>query len=389
MAFNFGQFNEFSDSVTLADPVVEAVARAIELNPFIGKFYESMGAPAAGLTTKEFAVYRRSETSRDGSIDAAWDIDDVSGLGVGDDALKGITIGHVLLVGDEVVIVSAVDRSAGTISVHKRGDGATTAATHSSGDSFKVIGFAGRDEDLKNVESVTEATSEWTNFVQTVFETVDWTKHGELMRQGLDSVNATVMLIREGETRIAKLLARMSILGVKAQGTSSTGRYMSAGLLAQIGDVTNRGARRYNVNGALTETKFKAALKAMFDAGGTANSIWCSPTVKDVLNGFIGSRSATITTGIDNHLAGGIYAVAYDYEGAVLKINVDADIPNSRLAVVNAVDCKKGWLKDDGIRLVDEPSASSREMRKSLQGSVGFMIENVGINHTDLYGITA
>ena len=37
---------------------------------------------------------------------------------------------------------------------------------------------------------------------------------------------------------------------------------------------------------------------------------------------------------------------------------------------------------------VDEPTQSSRENRKSLQGSIGFLIEDVGSDHTLLYGIT-
>ena len=44
MAFAFGQFNEFSDSVTIRDSVIEAVARAINLGPFVGRFYQAMGA---------------------------------------------------------------------------------------------------------------------------------------------------------------------------------------------------------------------------------------------------------------------------------------------------------------------------------------------------------
>jgi len=38
--------------------------------------------------------------------------------------------------------------------------------------------------------------------------------------------------------------------------------------------------------------------------------------------------------------------------------------------------------------MVDEPTQSSREKRKSIQGSVGFLIEDVGADHTLLYGIT-
>jgi len=389
MAFNFGQFNEFSDSVTLADPVVEAVARAIQLGPFTGKFYEAMGAPAVSLTTKEFKIYSRTLTPRNGTIDGNWDADDTADLPVSDDALKGLTIGHVLDIGGEVVIVKAVDRTNGNIDVHGRGAGGTTAAAHTSGATFDVIGFAGADEDLKNVESVNESTTSWSNYVQTVFETIDWLKHGELVRQGLESANAIQLLVREAEIRVAKILSAMSIRGVKAQATSSGGRYMSAGLLAQLNDVTNRGARRYNVNGELTEDKFKAALKDMFDAGGNANTIWVSPTVKGYINAFIGADSTvSLTDSKANHTAGGIYVDAYNYEGAILNVRVDADMPNDRIAIVNQGKCKKGWLADDGLRMVDEPTLSSREKRKSIQGSLGFLIEDVGSDHTLLYGIT-
>ena len=389
MAFNFGQFNEFSDSVTFADPVVEAVAKAIQLGPFTGKFYEAMGAPATTITTKEFKIYTRTLTSRSGTIDAQWDASSTSGLGVADESLKGLTLGHVLDIGGEVVIIKSVDRSAGTISVHKRGDGGTTAATHDSGASFDVIGFAGDDSDLKHVESVSEATEEWSNYVQTVFETIDWNKHGELVRKGLDSANAIQLLVREAEIRVAKMLASMSIRGVKAKATLSGGRYMSAGLLAQLGDVTGRGARRYNVDGVLTEEKFVAALKEMFDAGGTANTIWVSPTVKAYINAFLGANSSVaMVDQKSNHTAGGIYVDSYNYEGAILAVRVDADMPNDRIAVVNQGKCKKGWLENDGLRMVDEPTQSSREKRKSLQGSIGFLIEDVGSDHTLLYGIT-
>lgn len=389
MAFCFGQHNEFSDPVTLADPVIEAVARAIELGPFAGQFYQSMGAPMASLTNKTFKIFSRTKTSRNGAIDANWDIDDVAGLGVSDDALKGLTIGHVLDIGGEVVIISAIDRAAGTISVHKRGDGDTTAAIHASGDTFEVIGFAGNDTDLKNVESMTEATEEWENYSQTVFETIDWTKHAELLRQGLSSANAIAILIREAEIRIAELLSAMAIRGVKAKATNVAGRYMSAGLLAQLGDVVNRGARRYNVNGVLNEVKFRASLKAMFDVGGSANTIWVSPTVKGYINAFIGADSSVaLVDSKGNHTAGGVYVDSYNYEGAILKVRVDSGMPNDRIAIVNQAKCKKGWLADDGLRLVDEPPVSSREMRKSLQGSIGFLIEDVGSDHTLLYGIT-
>ncbi|MCD8295005.1 MAG: DUF5309 domain-containing protein, partial [Clostridia bacterium] len=334
-------------------------------------------------------IYSRTLTSRNGAIEEDWDDSSTEDLSVSSEALAGLTIGHVLDIGGEVVIVKGVDRAAGTISVHQRGEGDTAVASHAAGDAFDVIGFAGDDADLKNVESVTESTREWSNYVQTVFETIDWLKHGELVRQGLDSANAVQVLVREAEIRVARMLSAMAIRGVKAQGTSSGGRYMSAGLLAQLGDVDNRGARRFDVAGDLTEAKFTAALKDLFDAGGSADTVWVSPTVKAYINAFIGADSSVaLVDQKSNHTAGGIYVDSYNYEGAILKVRVDSDMPSDRIAVVNQGKCKKGWLADDGLRMVDEPTLSSREKRKSIQGSIGFLVEDVGSDHTLLYGIT-
>ncbi|MDD3119160.1 MAG: recombinase zinc beta ribbon domain-containing protein [Victivallales bacterium] len=251
-----------------------------------------------------------------------------------------------------------------------------------------MTGFAGNDTDLKNVESMTEATGSWTNYAQTVFEAIEWTKHATLVRQGLSDANATALLIREAEIRVAEMLSKMSIRGVKSQATSAGGRYMSAGLLARLGS-DERNALVYNVAGVLTETKFKAALKNRFDNGGTVNTIWCSPTTKAYVNAFLNADSSVaLIDSKANHQAGGVYVDSYNYEGAILAVRVDADMTNDRIAVVNQSKCKKGWLSSDGLRLEDEPPVSSRETRKSLQGSVGFLVEDVGSDHLLLTGIT-
>ena len=130
MPFEFGYYTEFSDPVTKADPVVAAVAKAIELNQWTGKVYESMGAPSAPITSKEYEVFTRSKTARVGAVGTSgWDASATTGLPVSADFAKGITLGTVLEVGEEAVIVKSVDRSANTISVFRRGDGGT-AATH-------------------------------------------------------------------------------------------------------------------------------------------------------------------------------------------------------------------------------------------------------------------
>ena len=397
MAFEFGQFNEFSDPVAVNNPVIFAVAKAINLGPWTGAFYQACAAPSMTIDSKEFEIYNRSETSRDGTIGVAvsggtaWDADDTSDLPMSSNAVKGLTVGHVLQVGDEVVVVKSVNRTANTIDVLSRGDAGTTAAIHLDNATYKVIGFAGRDEDLKNVEAVNETTAKYTNYIQTVFEAIDWTKHAELLTKGLSEQEASIMLVREAEIRVAKLLATMAINGRKFKQTSSTTRWMSAGLLQQLQD-NNSGTRptlTYNASGDLTEAKLLAALKQVFAAGGAPDTIWVNPTVKTYINTFnMANTSLAINTAKDDHTAGGQYISAIDFEGAILKVRVDADLPSSMAAIVTQANCRKGWLKDDGLRLVDEPTLSSREMRKSIQGSLGFSIEGVGHDHILITGIT-
>lgn len=394
MAFVFGQFNEFSDDVTIASPTIAAVAKVIELGPFVGRFYQAMTAPMVELKTKDFKVFSRSQTSRDGVIgDGAgngWANVGATGLAMTAAVLKGLTVGHVLQVESEVVIIKSVDRAANTIDVWARGAGDTAVAAHADTVAYKVIGYAGNDLDLKNVESVTESSYAYINYVQTVFESIDWTKHGEMMRQGMTSENATIVLIREAEIRTARNLSRMALLGVKQVAVSGGNRSMSAGLFAQLAD-TNSGTRnvfKYNANGVITEAKLRAALKEVFDAGGSPDSIWCSPTVKGYINAFnMANTSLTIATDRKDHTAG-MHIESIDYEGVIIPVKIDADIPNDKIGIIKQSSCKKGWLQDDGLKLADEPSASSREMRKSLQGSVGFLVEDVGVDHSFIYGIT-
>ncbi len=393
MSFEFGQFNEFSDPVTIHDPVVMAVAKAINLGKFTGQFYQSMVAPTVTLTQKAFKVYGRTKTSRDGIIGNAWAAAGAAGLSMPDSALKGLTIGHVLLIGGtEVVIVNKVNRDDNTIEVLARGYAGSVASAHGAGTAYKVIGYAGNDTDLKNVESMTETTNEWENYIQTVYEVMDWTKHGELLRQGLTPAQATMVNIREAEIRIAEMLAVMSIHGRKKKALSNNDRFMSAGLIQQLTD-DGGGTREphiYNANGEITERKVCDALKRVFDGGGNPNTIWCNPTVKEFLNNFNRNNSAlNIIATRDDHTAGGIYVTEFNYEGNILKVRIDRDIPNGTLAVVNQGKCKKGWLDKDGLRMVDEPTPSSREFRKSLQGSLGFWIEDVGIEHELITGITS
>ena len=391
MPFEFGQFNEFSDPVAANDPVIFAVAKRMNLGRNTGTFYQAMNPVDVTLDSKQYDIYGRSKTSRNGVIGASnWDDDDVTGLSMSAAAVKGLTRGHVLEIGSERVIVKSVNRSNNTIEVFARGAAGTTAAAHTAGAAYKVVGFAGNDTDLKSVESVNEVTNVFVNYIQTVFETCDWTQHADLVSKGLSETQASIRLVSEAEVRVAELLATMAINGKKDKQVSTVTRYMSAGLLQQLTDTASspREVLTYNASGDLTEAKLMAALKQVFE-NGAPDTIWCSPTVKTYINNLnIANSALALNANKNDHTGGGNYITHIDYEGAILAVRVDRDMPDANLAIVTQSSIKKGWLKNDGLRMCDEPTKSSREKRKSFQGSIGFMVEGVGQDHILVTGIT-
>ncbi len=392
MAFNFGTVTEFDDANSIHDPIVQAAAKAITLPRFKGVFYQEMGAPQAPVISREFDIYSRSKSARNGVIGdgtTGWaDGVATTSLPMTAAAIKGLTVGHVLKVEDEVVQVKSVNRTANTIDVKGRGLGGTTGAAHANATAFTVIGFAGLDSDLKNVESISESTLKYKNYVQTVFELLDWEKGAELARKGLAAASIVAILRQEAAYRVAEMLSLMAIHGYKQVGSAGVS-WMSAGLLAQLAD-TASGARpvlSYNVGGALTETKLKAALEEVFLVG-APSQLLCSFKNKQTINSFITGNSAVqVTTDIKNKIAGLDRVDYYDFEGMLLEVKVDADMPDDKIAVISPRQCRKGWLQNDTLQNVTEPAASSREKRESIQGSVGFVIEGVGYDHTYLYGI--
>lgn len=393
MAFNFGQVSEFSDTNSLASPIIAALAKAIDLPRFKGALYQRMGAPMVALKTKQFDIYSRTKTTRNGIIGTAavgdWGaVDTVSALPIPAASIAGLSIGHVIKVDSEVMVLSAVDKAANTVGVFARGAGGTTAATHATGAAFTVLGFAGRDTDLKNATSVSEASLKYTNYVQTIFELLDWQKGAELMRQGLKAENVVALLRQEAAIRVAEALSTMAVHGYKQVGSSAI-PYMSAGLLSQLEDTVSatRPIQRYNASSAaLDETKLCAALDQVY-AVGAPDTIVTSLYNANKFKAFVGSgKDVTIATGREDTGAGRTVD-HFDYNGVRLPIIIDADMPNDRMAIVTMADLKKGWLEGDALTTKAEPALSTRENRESIQGSVGFLVENVGYNHIEIYGL--
>ncbi len=383
MAWEIGPVHEFYDVNSKMDPVILTAAKAVKLPRNKGAFYQAMNAPQVAITQKEFEIRSRSKTVRDGKIGNAWDSSSTSGLSVDSESVKGITIGSELKVGSEIVVVSAVSRAANTIDVFSRGYGGTTAAAHDAASKFVVIGYAGRDVDLKNVDSQHEHTIVYKNAVQTVFHAIDWTKHGMLTRKGLSPAQAQLIVYQEELFKVAEDLARMALFGTKHIPLSYSEPYGSAGAFEQLEDTVSgsRPTLVYDLDGGdLTEDKFKAILDEVMRTG-NPDVCWCSSAVKRIFDSFIKADTSHVITVERGERTAGTGIDYYEYNGARIQIRVDADFPDDKLIVCNQSLMKKGWLIDDVLTTKDEPDSSSREHRKSIQGSIGFIVEDVGYEH--------
>lgn len=393
MAFNFGQVSDFTDTNSLLYPTIAALGKAVQLPRFKGALYNAMHAPLVPIKTKEFDVFSRSLNSRAGVIGTAAAGDwggttATTALPMTAASVVGLTIGTVIKVDSEVVVVKAVNRSTNAIDVFARGAGGTTAAVHSSAAAFTVIGYAGRDVDLKNVESISESTIKYVNYVQTVFELIDWNKGATLARQGLAEDNIVPLLRTEAAYRLANSLSGMAVNGLKQLGTGSV-PYMSAGMLSQLEDTASgtRPVQLYNASSvALSETILRGALDQVFLTG-SPDTIVTSLANANKFMTFMGAgKDITIMTDRQD-VGAGRWIDHYDYNGARLNIMIDADMPNSKIAIVTLADLQVGWLEGDYLTTVTEPTLSSREKRESLQGSLGFMVENVGYDHLEIYNL--
>lgn len=388
MSFNVGTITQYDDVNSILDPEVIVAAKAITLPANKGRFYQMMQAPARAIANMAFKIYSRSKTALNGVVGngsgTGWDGSSATSLPMPASAVAGLTVGTVIKVADEIVVVKSVNRSASTIDVFERGAGATSGAVHDDGAAFTVIGYAINDTDLADVESRQEGTLVYENYIQLVSETLDYTYLEKVLdRKGLSEDDIAIFK-QEKMRSMSERLAAMAVHGIKRQGTSAIPP-MTAGLLEQLTD-TAGGARpilRYNASAvAFSETILKAALEEVFKTG-NPGTILCSQFNKNIMNGF---NQAFISTDREDKVAG--YSVAkYEYEGKVLDIEVDADMPSNRVEIVSMDKCRKGWLEGDSLRFEKEPSRSSREDRESLQGSLGFAIEGVGYDHIDIYNL--
>jgi len=378
-----------SDTNSILDPEVLAIAAQISptMSNAFGKVWDLFGQRATPITTDEFKVLARSYTTPEIVVTASgagadWDTNnDITGLPVttGDDR---ITVGDVLLVQDEIVVVKSVDRTAHTIDLYERGAGESSPAAHGvAAITAKVIGNAAVEGKV-DVEAMAEQTAIFTNYCQLVEESIDLSL--ENTEQARKIGRTEPVLKGEAMTRVMRDLARTAVFGVARANTASIPG-MTRGLqqwLKLSGGITT------NVGGAFTETALKNMLQTIRQTGGTVNAIVMSVAKKLVFNTFTGAGVTAVNLDAKQNSAGRILD-SYLADGfGPIPVIVDLDMPDTEVYCVNSNKMSKGWKQADELRFAKETNVNSRENKQTLQGKFGLAVEGIGTDHGALVGLT-
>lgn len=385
--FDLGLHTTLKDSNSILDPEVVAISERIsplQAKEF-GRVWDLFTVKDAPFITDEYEVLTRGYTSPVvtlGTVGSGTDWDsasDTTALPITAGTIDRLTVGDILLVDSEIVVVKSVDRTGNTIDVYERGAGDTSGATHTAV-TAKIIGNA-HLEGVVDPEAMAETTEKVTNYLQLVEELIDLSK--EDSDQARKTGRTEDALKAEAMERVMRDLARTAIYGVARAGTASIPA-MTRGLISHLYDVS--GAIKTSVGGAFSETALKNILDDVRSAGGTVNAIVLSVANKRIANGFTGADQIQVDRGerMGGHVLDGYIADGF---GAIPFV-VDVDMPNDKVAVVNTRFLWKGWKQNDQLRFVDEPVSNSREKKQSLQGKFGLVVDGVGRTHGLLYAIS-
>ena len=378
----------YDDTVSKLDPEIIAIAKRItpqDADEF-GRVWELFGVGQRPLETDEFEILKRQYTKPDITVTASggaadWDtVGDITALPVTTADALILTVGDVLLVEDEIVVVKSVDRGSDAIDVYERGAGETVAAAHgTSAVQVQIIGNA-NIEGAVDIEAMTEETSLYTNYAQLVEEKIDLTKANS------DQARKTGQTVQtyqdEAMMRVKRDLARTAINGTAGAGTKILPA-LTRGLLPWL---NLSDGLKTAVGGAFTQVTLDNQLDTIRQEGGKPNAIVMSVANKRLFNAFtsadqINQNVEDKTTGriVETYIADGLGGI---------PVVVDLDMPNDQIAIVDTNKLTKRWKTNDDLRLVDEPPVNSRQEAQTIQGKFGLAVENIGQSHGLLTGLT-
>ena len=285
------KINHFANSATITAAFL-AWEEMLEIEAPVYKLFRVW--PSVNTLKVETAV--ADETVFSGAIwdglGAGWNATDTTALKISAALAAIITNYAVLQVGSEIVVVKTVDRSANTVSVFKRGAGATTAAIHADEVVADVLGF-NMPRWVKDIESnFKEQTVDYNIVGKYTVPSLGFTKEALVEARAYygkagkeDYVSSQII---EKDKDLLNTMDKLLLKGTREAWDDESQPWMTRWLLEEATLKGNLVTSFW----LLTLTSLATALTPSRNKWGKSNFMWVSPANYDIIQALVKDETA-------------------------------------------------------------------------------------------------
>lgn len=311
---------------------------------------------------------------------ADWDtVNDITGLPVVTAQITKLKVGDVLelpATNFEHVIVSAIDVTAQTIDLQKRGWGGTTATAQGVGSlTIKIIGNAQVDGS-DPIEATYYAPTERYNYVQGFEDTL--AVSGKVMRSKISRESERA---RQRGLKLKRLISQLnfSILNGSREKTGDRATFQG---------IRNTASSTYNVNGALSVAKVYAMLTQQVSAGAFPSAIHGSPVGIGRIEQLMASY---VTSGVSEYNAK-MTVKRISVLGMDIELHVDKHVLDTEFIVLDYSRMSIHTMDSDEAKgafsayLITE---NAKQIKEEIMGYYTLKLKQSGAFAVRAYGCTS
>jgi hypothetical protein len=330
------------------------------------------------IKSETVSFYTTKQLARKGTITADA-TSSATALVVNPELYARVTEGYILMIGDELVKVTAKP-SANTLTV-VRGIASTPSSAITAPTEISILNKTEADgkitEDFLKLDKVesTNVVQEFTKDVLLSTRSRIYSKKDYMNVLAEESIGK--MDEMGGDIETGLFYGRK--LKDRGTGTGNEGRNLMGGLKEAI---INDGGVTADMQGAVTEKKFENALLGIAEKNGTPPTIYMNAVTKNVLYNAFNNVQKTVN-GINPKFTGGAMISGYvsDSLGYELKFVVDNYLKNGDVFVLNEEDIllDVGVHPDDGEDIlfrIDKDDEDSSKTQRTIRSIITTQFRN-------------
>jgi len=284
-------------------------------------------------------------------------------------------VGDIILINNEILVISDVDESGNTINVYARGDcGSDEYTSHTAADEILIIGNAQLEDFTYGSDIRFMTRTSKINYTQIFHDTLSVSKsYEEVPKFGIKSETQhqlELKLLRQ--TKLLELACLYSgISEGAAEGSASYPRSM-CGIISQSSTASHPNIQTSTTDlGSVevTEANLNTEMQEIFDAGGRADVVMTNSFNKKVISDFmLPYRRANM----DDKKYGGVVS-KFENDFGIVDLVLNRYMRKSDIVIMTKKDFGIGSLRP--FKVIDLPDTKD-SYRKELIGEYTCMLHN-------------